>query len=259
MSIIIPEFHFFQVEGEFFLRDAVEFYDSFLGKTPESLHPVDIDLTGGKELFVVDFDVAIPAEHEAVVAFEFIGIDDTASANSFNGEVEQGVCRDIVNYFDLNHPRALQDTENRYFIVCPPASFSLSSSTEIRLVHLNFSTEQRCPIRSSGHDRFPDHRDRFEDRWITEAHLDSDLACRQLKLKEFYDPQPVPSGYLNGIDPASREVMECVSTPFTAEPPATDSIDLGASTSTAETTVVFPTCFCQKTPGSILSLYKELE
>jgi hypothetical protein len=51
MSIVIPEFHFFHVEGEFFLRDAVEFYDSFFGKTPESLYPVDIDLTGGKELF----------------------------------------------------------------------------------------------------------------------------------------------------------------------------------------------------------------
>ena len=259
MSIVIPKFHFFQVEGEFFLRDAVEFNDSFLGEAPKSLHPVDIDLTGGKELFMVDFDVAIPAEHEAVVAFEFIGIDDTASANSFHGEVEQGVCRDIVDYLDLDHPLALQDTENRHFIVCSPAPFTLSSSPEIRFIHLNFSTEQRCPIRGSGHDRFPDHRDRFEDRWITEPHLGSNLACRQLKLKEFYDPQPVPGGYLNRIDPASREVMECVSTALTAKPPATNAIDLEASTSTAETTVVFPTCFCQKTPGSILSLYKELE
>jgi hypothetical protein len=259
MSIVIPKFHFFQVEGEFFLRDAMEFYDSFLSKTPESLYPIDIDLTGGKKLFVIDFDVAVSAEHETVVAFEFIGIDDTASANSFNGEVEQGVRRDIVDYLDLDHPFALQDTENRYFIVCSPASFALSSSPEIRLVHLNFSTEQRCPIRGSGHDRFPDHRDRLEDRWITEAHLDSDLTGRLLKRKEFYDPQPVPGGYLNGIDPASTKVMECISTPFTAKPSATDSIDLVASTSTAETTVVFPTCFCQKPPGSIFSLYKELE
>jgi hypothetical protein len=259
MSIVIPKFHFFQVEGEFFLRDAVEFYDSFLGKAPESLHPIDIDLTGGKELFMVDFDVAIPAEHEAVVAFEFIGIDDTASANSFHGEVKQGVCRDIVNYFDLDHPLALQDTENRDFIVCSSASFALSSPPEIRFIHFNLSTEQRRPFRGTGNDSFSDHRDRFEDRWITEPHLGSDLACRQLKLKEFYDPQPVPGGYLNGIDPASREIMECVSTPFTAKPSANDSIDLEASTSTAETTVVFPTCFCQKTPGSILSLYKELE
>jgi hypothetical protein len=259
MSIVIPEFHFFQVEGEFFLRDAVEFYDSFLGEAPESLHPIDIDLTGSKELFMVDFDVAVVAEHEAVVAFEFIGIDDTASANSFHGEVEQGVCRDIVNHLDFDHPRALQDTENRDFIPCSPASFPLSSPTEIRLVHLHLSTEQRCPIRGSGHDRFPDHRDRFEDRWITEVHLDSDLACRQLKLKEFYDPQPVPTGYLNSIDPASCKVMECVSTALTTKPSATDSIDLMASTSAAETTVVFPTCFCQKPPGSIFSLYKELK
>jgi hypothetical protein len=259
MSIIIPEFHFFQVEGEFFLRDAVEFYDSFFGKTPESLHPIDIDLTGGEELFVVDFDVAVSAEHEAVVAFEFIGIDDTASANSFHGEVEQGVCRDIVDYLDFDHPLALQDTENRYFIVCSSAPFPLSSSTEIGFIHLNLSTEQRCPFRGTGHDRFPDHRDRFEDCWITEPHLSSDLACRQLKFKEFYDPQPVPGGYLNGIDPASTKVMECVSTTLTAKPSANDSIYLVASTSTAETTVVFPTCFCQKTPGSMFSLYKELK
>jgi hypothetical protein len=259
MSIVIPEFHFFQVEGEFFLRDAVEFYDSFLGETPESLHPIDIDFTGGKELFMVDFDVAVAAEHEAVVAFEFIGIDDTAPANSFNGEVEQGVCCDIVDYLDFDHPLALQDTENRYFIVCSPASFALSSSTEIRLVHLHLSTEQGYPLRGVGNDRLPDHRNRFEDRWITEPHLDSDLACRQLKLKEFYDPQPVPTGYLNSIEPASREVMECVSTTFTTKPSATDSIDLMASTSSAETTVVFPTRFCQKPPSSIFSLYKELE
>jgi hypothetical protein len=259
MSIVIPEFHFFQVEGEFFLRDAVEFYDSFFGKAPESLHAIDIDFTGGKELFMVDFDVAVSAEHEAVVAFEFIGIDDTASANSFHGEVEQGVCRDIGDYLDFDHPLALQDTENRYFIVCSPASFPLSSPPEIRLVHLHLSTEQRCPLRGIGNDRFSDDRDRFEDRWITEAHLGSDLACRQLKLKEFYDPEPVPGGYLNGIDPASTKVMECVSTTFTAKPSATNSIDLVASTSTAETTVVFPTRFCQKTPGSIFSLYKELE
>jgi hypothetical protein len=259
MSIVIPEFHFFQVEGEFFLRDAVEFYDSFFGKAPESLHPVDIDFTGGKELFMVDFDVTVPAKHEAVVAFEFIGINDTASANRFHGEVEQGVCGDIVNHFYFDHPLALQDTENRYFIVCSSASFPLSSSPEIRFIHLNLSTEQRCPLRSIGHDRFPDHGDRFEDRWITEAHLGSDLACRQLKLKELYDPQPVPSGYLNGIEPASRKVMECISTALTAKPLTNDSIDVVASTSTAEMTVIFPTCFCQKSPGSIFSLYKELE
>jgi hypothetical protein len=259
MSIVIPEFHFFQVEGEFFLRDAVEFYDSFLGEAPESLHPIDIDLTGGKELFMVDFDMAVAAEHEAVVAFEFIGINDTASANSFHGEVEQAIGGDLGDYLDFDHPLALQDTENRYFIVCSSASFSLSSSTEIRFIHLNLSTEQRCTLRGTGHDRFPDHRDRLEDRWITEAHLGSDLACRQLKLEELYDPQPVPAGYLNGIDPASTKVMEGVSTTFTAKPSATNSIDLVASTSTAETTVVFPTCFYQKTPSTILSLYKELE
>ncbi len=259
MSIIIPEFHFFQVEREFFLRDAVEFYDSFLGKAPESLDTIDIDFTGGKELFMVDFDVAVSAEHEAVVAFEFIGIDDTASANSFNGEVDKCVCRDIIHYLDFDLPLALQDTENRHFIPCSPAPLPLSSSTEICFVHLNLSTEQRCPIRGIGNDRFPDHRDRFEDRWITEANLGSDLACRQLKLKEFYDPQPVPRGYFNGIDPASTKVMECVSTTFTAKPSANNSIDLVASTSTAKTTVVFPTRFCQKTPGSIFSLYKELE
>jgi hypothetical protein len=259
MSIIIPEFHFFQVEGEFFLGDAVEFYDSFLGEAPESLYPIDIDLAGGKELFVVDFDVAVSTEHEAVVAFEFISIDDTAPANSFHREVAQGVCCDIVDYLDFDHPLALQDTENRYFIVCSSAPFALSSPPETGFVHLNFSTEQRCPLRGSGNDSFPDYRDRLKDRWITETNLGSDLACRQLKLKELYDPQPVPTGYLNGIEPASRKVMECVSTALTTKPSTTDSIDLMASTSIAETTVVFPTRLCQKSPGSIFSLYKELE
>jgi hypothetical protein len=68
-----------------------------------------------------------------------------------------------------------------------------------------------------------------------------DLPGREFQLKELDDPQPMLIGDAKLIDPAARKIMECVFATFTPEPFAGDPVDLVTLTSTAETTVVFPT------------------
>jgi hypothetical protein len=54
---------------------------SFLRKGPESFYAVDVDLSIGEFIAMVDIQMAISAEHEKVVSTPFVGIDDRTSSS----------------------------------------------------------------------------------------------------------------------------------------------------------------------------------
>jgi hypothetical protein len=54
VTVVVPELQFFEIEGKFLRISAVVFQQPFLGKRPESLNPIDVDLTVGESLSMID-------------------------------------------------------------------------------------------------------------------------------------------------------------------------------------------------------------
>ena len=81
----------------------------------------------------------------------------------------------------------------------------------------------------------------FQGCRITQIQLFGDLFGRQLKLKEFDDPQPALTADAKPVDPTAGEVMERICAAFAAEAFVYNSIYLVAMILYAETMVVFPT------------------
>jgi hypothetical protein len=69
----------------------------------------------------------------------------------------------------------------------------------------------------------------------------TDLPCRKLQFKELNNPKPIAVTDPDFVNPASGKIMESIFTAFTSKLFSGDSVDFVAVTSTAETTVVFPT------------------
>ena len=70
--MVVSELHLLQVEWEVQLRDAMELHEPLLRLAPEAFQPVDVDLSGGKDLPVVQAQVPIPTEHERIIPVERI-------------------------------------------------------------------------------------------------------------------------------------------------------------------------------------------
>lgn len=255
-SIIITKLHLFQVEREFFLGDAVELDKPLLGVAPKSLDAVYVNFAVGKEFLMVKVDMPIAAEHERIVAPEFVGIDDAAAPHCFNRKVEERTSLNVLDGLDLDHSITLQDAENRHFSGCSTASLALAPSAEVALVHLHDSAEKVAAFGGCGNDGSAYRVDRLEDRRITESRLLSYPSGRKLQLEKFDDPEPVLIRDAESVNPPAGKVMEGIPASLTSEPLADNSIYLTASAPCAKTTAVFPTRLCEKEPRRILSLYK---
>lgn len=217
------------------------FYQSFFGITPEAFQAVNIHLASGKFLMMIDLQVPVSAIHQSIVASEFIGINDGASSDCLNGEVEQRVCTDIRNNFNPNDAVPFKDTENRHFPGSASASVAFSSPPEVCFIQFDFSGKQMIAVGVVGYNSHPYRIDCFQDSRVAEVNLLADLPGRELQFKELNNPKPISATNPDFINPSSGEIMKGVFTPFTPKPFACDSVDFVASTSPAETTVVFPT------------------
>jgi len=228
----------------------------FLGVAPKSLDAVYVNLAVGKELLMVEIDMAIAAKHKRVVTPELVGIDNAAAPHGFNRKVKERACLHILDRLHFDDPITLQDAENRDFSGCPSATLALAPSAEVALVHLDNSAEKVGGIRGCGNDGGAYHVDRLEDRRVAESCLLSYLSGRKLQLKEFDDPEPFLVRDAEPVDPPAAKVVEGIPAPLATEPFADYPVDFTASAPCAKTTAVFPTQLCEEEPRRILSLYK---
>ena len=60
-----------------------------LGITPEPFQAVDVHLSGRKGFAVIDPQMPVAAEHQAVVAAELVGIDDAAATDGLDRLFQQ--------------------------------------------------------------------------------------------------------------------------------------------------------------------------
>lgn len=259
LPMIIPELHFLEIEREFFRRDAVELDQAFLGEGPEAFQTINVDFPARISLFVIDPQMAVAAEHQGIIAAEFIGVDDRSATDRFDRHIQQRGRRDVFDDVDLHYPISLQNAENRDFMGRSPATLTLPLSSEVRFVHFDLAAQKIVGFGSMGHDRLSNHGDRFEGRGITKADLLGYLAGRDFEFEELEDPEPGLGGDFDFIKPATREVVESKSAALTSELFVADSIDFIAPTSTAENMAVFPAEFAQITPRLIFRFNNEFK
>ena len=259
LPMIIPEFHFLEIEREFLRRDAVELDQSFFGEGPETFQSIDINFSARVSFFMVDSQVAITAEHQRVIAAEFIGVDDRSATNRFDRHIQQRGRRDVFDDVDLDYAISLQNAENRDFMGSSPATLTLPLSSEVRFVHFDLAAQKIVGFGSVGHDRLSNHGDRFESRGITKADLLGYLAGRDFEFKELDDPEPGLGRDFDFIKPATGEVVESKSAALTTELFVADSIDFIAPTTTAENVAVFPAEFAQITSRPIFRVNNEFK
>jgi len=191
--MVIPKLHFFQVEGEFFLGDAMVFDQPFLGVAPESLDAVDVNFPGGESFFMVDFEMPIPTEHQRVITPIFVCVHDGSPSHRFDCERKQSLGRDIFDSLNLNHAIPLKYAKYGHFSRRTPSSFAFSLTSEIRFIELDFTAE-KVMIRRVGHQRQSNDCNGLKHGGITKPDLLCDLPGTKIKLEEFDHPQPVPVG-----------------------------------------------------------------
>lgn len=190
---------------------------------------------------MVDLKMPVATEHKRIVASELIGIDDGTPPDGLNGKVEQGLRLDIVNRFDFYYPIPLKYTEYRDFVKGTSASFAFPLSPKVALIQLDLPFEEVLIIAIMGQDGHSDDIDRLEHGGVAEINLLGNLPGRELQFKELDDPEPLFATYPEPVNPSSTKIMKGIATAFTPIPFPCNPVDIIASTSYAETTVVFPT------------------
>ena len=88
--MIVPELQLFQIKREVLLGDAMMLDEALLGPAPESLHAVDVHLAGREILAVVHLQVPVSAEHETVIALEFVRVNHRSPADLLDREPQKG-------------------------------------------------------------------------------------------------------------------------------------------------------------------------
>ncbi len=91
MPIVTPELQLLEIQREEFFKDAMVFYQPFLGETPESLQTGDIGLAARKVLSVIYGEVPVPTTHKRIIGLVFVRINDTSTPDLFDGQLQKSL------------------------------------------------------------------------------------------------------------------------------------------------------------------------
>ncbi len=189
---------------------------------------------------MIDFQMPVSTTHQSIIASEFIHINNGASMDCLDLQVEQSHRTDILDNLNPNDTVPLKNTENRDFPCHPSTSIAISSAPEVGFIQLYLTSKQVITVCVVGDDSHPKDIEYFKDSRIAEADLLGDLPGREPQFKELNNPMPISASIPELINPASGEIMESVFKTFTSELFTVDPVDFIAPASTAETMVVFP-------------------
>ena len=256
--MVISEFHFFQIKGEFFYGDTVMLNQSFFSITPETLQTINVNLPGGEHLFMVNPEMTIATEHKCIIASEFICIDYASSTYLLDCQAQKGICTYIRHNLYLNYSFPLQDAKNGDFVSSATPPLALSPASKVRLIYLHFSTYQTI-ISAFSYYTPSDQVNCLKYRRIAYINLLSNLPGRQFQLKQFNYPEPVDCAYLQSTQPSPGPFGKGITTPPASKTAIGKSIESVAPALYAETMVLFPQQSRQKSFGCIFRLDNKLK
>ena len=215
-------------------------YKTLLGKTPEPFETVDVDTPPGELLSVVNLEMPVTAEHQAVIYLEAIGVYNASPADLLQSQTEHGLGPDIGNGLNPYMSLPFQDPEDWYFACGSPAPGTLPSAAEIGFVQFDLTLEVGFGILSMGKNCLSKRNEGLVNSVIGQSDLSGSLPCGNLQLEELDDPEPVLTRQGSRIDPSSGEVMEGVAASAATPPCVCKSVELACPASGAEALMVFP-------------------
>ncbi len=129
---------------------------------------------------MINLKVAIPAEHQAVIATEFIRIDDAATSNGFDRQADQGMSRHIGHNTYLDFTISLQDAKYRHFTGGATSPVAFASTAKIAFIQFDFTIHECGGISGVGDDRTTDCSNGLVNGVVGKPHLLSHFSNRQL-------------------------------------------------------------------------------
>ena len=209
------------------------FNEPFFSVAPETFQSVDVDFAGREDLFVVDPEMAITAEHQSIIPSELIRIDYTPSTYLFDRQIQKRLGTDVGQYLHLNYSLPLQDAENRDFMPSTSSTFTSTLASKISFIHLHFAFDQIMVPLVFSHYAPSDQIHCLEHGRITYFDLFSNLPGGKLQFKQFNDPKPVNGTNSQLSQPATNPFGKRITTPLTSKTTIHQSIDFVAPTSYA--------------------------
>ena len=237
----------------------MELDNTLLCITTEAFNPVDVYFAISVIFLMVNLYMPVSTEHESVIASELTDVHDTTSPHFLNGEVQKRPGCDILKNFTPDNTISFKNAKYKYFILCYSSSIAFPSTSKVAFIHLNLTTEDVGSAQRVSYYSDTYCSNGFQHGWITEPNLVCYPPCRQLKLKEFDNPKPITTGNMYFVNPSACEIVELVSILFSSIAFISNPVYIKVMTYTAETTVVFPTQFCQKPSRSIFCSDNELK
>ncbi len=201
--MIVPELQLFQIKREVLLGDAMMFDQPLLGPAPESLHAVDVNLTGREILAVVHLQMPVSAEHEAVVAPEFVRINHRSSADLLDREPQKGFRRDIGHNIHMDQAVSFQDAKDGNLAGSASAPVSFSPASEVALIQFDLSTEKSFSIFGMTQNSPADGHDGIVNRSVGQLNLACHLPCGDFQFKELDQGEPLNAAQAPLVDPSA--------------------------------------------------------
>jgi len=243
VTIIISKFHLFQVQRKLFLRYAVKFYQSLFGVTPKTFKAIYVHSSCDKLLSMIDPKMSVTAEHQSVVAFESISVNNRTSTNSFDSHIQQRPCRYVFYNFYLNYPISLVNAKYRHLRGSTTSTLALASAAKIGFINFYLTAKKLLGIMSRSKDRVSNKVICFQSSGVTYFTLNSRPKGAYFQLEEFYQPQPCFQRASKFVYPSVCKIMERIFTLLTTILFACDSVDFSAMTTRAKNSRFFVALF----------------
>jgi hypothetical protein len=233
--------------------------NTLFSERPETFQAVDIDLTGGEPLGVVNPQVPITTEHQGIVTTEIVGIDNGTSFNSFDRHIKKTFGFNVSDYLHLNDAVPFQDAKDRDLTGGSPAAFAFSSASEVTFVYFHLTLKKKFSVFGSSNNAASDGIKSPQDRGVRKSNLLGRFPGRDIQFKELDYPQPFFVAGIEFVNPPSAEIGEGVFAPFAAVSFAKNPVYFSALTACTKNRPIFPTRFLEKEPSPIFSADKGLK
>jgi len=207
----------------------VVLHQSFLGKRPESLDPVDVHLPVDESYSVVDPPVAKAIGDQAVVAPELIGIDEATPFHLPDRHLEEGLSLDIPDHLDTDLSSPFQDPEHRDLPGSTPAPLSFPPPAEIGLIHLDLTGEGE-PLGICCSDGPPEQVEEPVDRVVGKVQLPGSLPYRGIQLEQLEGREEPREGYPRSLQDTALPRSPLLPAGVTPDLRPPDPSDTGART-----------------------------
>ena len=227
----------------------MELVKPLFGKAPKAFQSVDVDSAPRKAFGMVDVEMPVAAEHEAVVGLESVGVNDASSADGFDREIQERLRGDIGNLFDPYAASTLQDAEHGDLSSRTAPAFPFAPATKVGLIKFHFPTQKSLAVLCVAENGQTKESDRFVGRLVADSQLAGHLSRRYFQFEELDHAKPLGTRQPALPDPPSREFLESVTTLAAASPAVRQTIQFSASATGTNALLEFEAISQHVSPG----------